>query len=106
MAQVLPIPLISKSVNNAAEGLDYHRNRAIVIHLPYASCHDLKLSIMKSLITGAYGSVGSAVVRCLLAAGPEVRAFVRPGSDLRNLAQLPIETEGDMRDATPIKSVQ
>ena len=59
---------------------------------------------MKSLVTGANGFVGSAVVRCLLAAGHEVRAFVRPGSDQRNLTQLPIETvEGDMRDATSIK---
>jgi len=59
---------------------------------------------MKSLVTGANGFVGSAVVRCLLAAGHEVRAFVRPGSDQRNLTQLPIETvEGDMRDAASIK---
>ncbi|HBZ30347.1 MAG TPA: NAD-dependent dehydratase [Nitrosomonas nitrosa] len=59
---------------------------------------------MKSLVTGANGFVGSAVVRCLLAAGHEVRAFVRPNSDRRNLIKLPIETiEGDLRDVTSIK---
>ncbi len=59
---------------------------------------------MKSLVTGANGFVGSAVIRCLLAAGHEVRAFVRPGSDQQNLTQLPIETvEGDLRDVTSLK---
>lgn len=59
---------------------------------------------MKSLVTGANGFVGSAVVRCLLAAGHEVRAFVRPNSDRRNLVKLPIETiEGDLSDVTSIK---
>lgn len=59
---------------------------------------------MKSLVTGANGFVGSAVVRCLLADGHEVRAFVRPGSDQQNLTKLPIETvEGDLRDATSLK---
>jgi dihydroflavonol-4-reductase len=59
---------------------------------------------MKSLVTGANGFVGSAVVRCLLSVGHEVRAFVRPGSDQRNLTKLPIEiVEGDLRDVTSIK---
>lgn len=59
---------------------------------------------MKSLVTGANGFVGSAVVRCLLTAGHEVRAFVRRGGDQRNLTKLPIETvEGDLRDITSIK---
>ncbi|SDY55789.1 hopanoid-associated sugar epimerase [Nitrosomonas sp. Nm58] len=59
---------------------------------------------MKSLVTGANGFVGSAVIRCLLAAGHEVRAFVRPGSDQQNLTKLPIETvEGDLRDVTSLK---
>ena len=40
---------------------------------------------MKSLVTGANGFVGSAVARCLLNAGHEVRCLVRPGSDRRNL---------------------
>ncbi|SDW08078.1 hopanoid-associated sugar epimerase [Nitrosomonas communis] len=59
---------------------------------------------MKSLVTGANGFVGSAVVRCLLAAGHEVRAFVRPESDRRNVIKLPIEiVEGDLRDAISLK---
>ncbi|MDN5836264.1 MAG: NAD-dependent epimerase/dehydratase family protein [Nitrosospira sp.] len=53
---------------------------------------------MKSLITGANGFVGSAVARCLLNAGHEVRCLVRPGSDRRNLDKLPVEiSEGDLR---------
>ncbi len=44
-----------------------------------------------SLVTGASGFVGSAVVRVLLAAGHAVRVLVRPTSDPRNLADLPVE---------------
>jgi dihydroflavonol-4-reductase len=46
---------------------------------------------MKTLITGAAGFIGSAVLRQLVAAGHDVRAFVLPQSDLRNLAGLPVE---------------
>jgi dihydroflavonol-4-reductase len=54
---------------------------------------------MKTLITGANGFVGSAVMRELLAAGHEIRALVRPRSDRRNLQGLPVEiVEGDLRD--------
>jgi dihydroflavonol-4-reductase len=54
---------------------------------------------MKALVTGATGFVGSAVVRKLLAAGFEVRALVRPGSDRRNLDGLEIElVPGDLGD--------
>ncbi|HVY65233.1 MAG TPA: hopanoid-associated sugar epimerase [Gammaproteobacteria bacterium] len=49
------------------------------------------------LVTGANGFLGAAVVRALLAAGEPVRAFVRPGSDRRNLAGLTVEiAEGDL----------
>jgi len=54
---------------------------------------------MKTLITGAPGFVGSAVARQLIAAGHDVRALVRPHSDCRNLAGLPVEiVYGDIRD--------
>jgi dihydroflavonol-4-reductase len=54
---------------------------------------------MRTLITGASGFVGSAVLRQLIAAGHSVRALVRPKSDRRNLTGLPIEVvEGDLTD--------
>jgi len=54
---------------------------------------------MKTLITGASGFVGSAVLRQLISAGHSVRALVRPKSDRRNLSGLPVEVvEGDLTD--------
>jgi dihydroflavonol-4-reductase len=54
---------------------------------------------MKTLITGASGFVGSAVLRQLIAAGHTMRALVRPNSDRRNLAELPVEiVTGDLTD--------
>lgn len=59
---------------------------------------------MKSLVTGANGFVGSAVARCLLEAGHEVRCLVRAGSDQSNLKGLPVEiSEGDLRDVSSLK---
>lgn len=59
---------------------------------------------MKSLVTGANGFVGSAVARCLLEAGHEVRCLVRAGSDQSNLKGLPVEiSEGDLRDIASLK---
>jgi len=46
---------------------------------------------MTTLITGASGFVGSAVLRRLLAEGQRVRVLVRAGSDRRNLAGLDVE---------------
>jgi dihydroflavonol-4-reductase len=59
---------------------------------------------MKTLITGATGFVGSAVLRALLNAGQEVRALVRRGSDRRNLQGLDVELiEGDLTDVGSLK---
>jgi dihydroflavonol-4-reductase len=59
---------------------------------------------MTTLLTGATGFVGSAVLRRLLAAGHDVRVLVRPGGDRRNLARLPIEiAEGDLCDHASLK---
>jgi dihydroflavonol-4-reductase len=59
---------------------------------------------MKTLITGATGFVGSAVLRKLLSAGHDVRALVRAGSNRANLSGLPVETvEGDLRDSDSLK---
>ncbi|HEY2405314.1 MAG TPA: NAD-dependent epimerase/dehydratase family protein [Polyangiaceae bacterium] len=44
-----------------------------------------------SLVTGAAGFVGSNLVRQLLARGDHVKAFVRPGSNLRALRDLPAD---------------
>ena len=59
---------------------------------------------MTTLITGANGFVGSALVRQLLQAGHEVKALVRAGSDRRNLEQLDINlVEGDLTDAASLR---
>ncbi|HUC64272.1 MAG TPA: hopanoid-associated sugar epimerase [Stellaceae bacterium] len=44
-----------------------------------------------ALVTGASGFVGAAVMRALLAQGRDVRVLLRPSSDRRNLAGLPVE---------------
>ncbi len=55
---------------------------------------------MKTLITGASGFVGSAVLRQLLKAGHDVRALVRKNSNKKNLSDVSVELfEGDLSDA-------
>jgi dihydroflavonol-4-reductase len=44
------------------------------------------------LVTGASGFIGAAVARALLARGDRVRVLLRPTSDRRNVAGLPVET--------------
>ena len=59
---------------------------------------------MKTLITGATGFVGSAVLRKLVSVGHDVRALVRPQSDRRNLLELPVEiVHGDLRDRSSLE---
>ncbi len=54
---------------------------------------------MKTLVTGATGFIGSAVLRQLLAVGHDVRVLIRPKSDRRNIAGLPVEiVYGDLTD--------
>jgi dihydroflavonol-4-reductase len=54
---------------------------------------------MKVFVTGATGFIGGNLVRSLLSDGRQVRALIRPGSDRRNIAGLPIETvEGALED--------
>ena len=55
---------------------------------------------MTTLVTGATGFVGSAVVRQLFRRGEAVRVLARAGGDRRNLIGLDVEiVEGDLNDA-------
>jgi dihydroflavonol-4-reductase len=59
---------------------------------------------MKTLVTGANGFLGSAIMRRLLKAGHDVKVLIRAQSDRRNLKNLPVEIcEGDLRDTASIK---
>jgi dihydroflavonol-4-reductase len=60
--------------------------------------------LMRALVTGANGHIGSHVVRRCLADGIEPVAFVRPGADLRALAGVDVERRtGDVLDADSVR---
>jgi dihydroflavonol-4-reductase len=60
--------------------------------------------LMKVLITGSSGFIGTAVTRAVLAHGEEVRVLVRSTSNLKNLGGLPVETiQGDLQDPPSLK---
>jgi nucleoside-diphosphate-sugar epimerase len=61
---------------------------------------------MKALVTGASGFTGSHLARHLLAAGWDVRAVTRPGSDLRPLMGIGAEhARLDLADGAPADDV-
>jgi len=59
---------------------------------------------VKTLVTGASGFVGSAIVRQLLDAGHEVRVLLRPDSPRDNINDLDVEIViGDLTDTSTLK---
>lgn len=60
---------------------------------------------MKTLVTGATGFLGSALVRELLDDGRSVRVLTRPNADMRNVEGLDLETvHGDLREPGSLKA--
>jgi len=58
---------------------------------------------VKTLVTGASGFVGSAVLRQAIQAGHSMRALIRPHSDRRNLDGLSVEiVTGDLTDRSSL----
>ena len=60
--------------------------------------------IVKTLVTGGTGFLGSHLVRVLLERGEEVRCLTRRASRLDNLTDLPAEVvTGDLRDLDSLR---
>src|SRR5262244_2643929 len=58
---------------------------------------------MTTLVTGASGFLGSHVTRQLVARGESVRVLLRPSSNNRAIADLPLEyVTGDLRDSASL----
>src|SRR5438270_10622507 len=59
---------------------------------------------MKALVTGASGFLGSRTAAALCARGETVRVLVRPTSDRRRIAGLPVSyAEGDVTDRASVE---
>src|SRR5215831_1444400 len=59
---------------------------------------------MTTLVTGASGFLGSHVTRQLVARGESVRVLLRPSSNNRAIADLPLEyVTGDLRDSASLQ---
>src|SRR6185295_9226759 len=59
---------------------------------------------MRTLLTGATGFVGAAVLRTLIAAGHDVRVLVRAGSDRQNLSGIDCEIiTGDLAEPQSLR---
>ena len=62
------------------------------------------MSGVKTLVTGAAGFLGSHVTRQLAARGGDVRVLLRPSSNNRAIADLPLEyVTGDLRDPASLE---
>lgn len=60
--------------------------------------------MMKTLVTGTTGFVGSALIRELIGDGREVKVLTRPGTDTRNIDGLDVErVHGDLRDKNSLR---